>query len=63
MANLAHCRDPRGQKDCFGCRVDGRSGRTVCVCLKETDIVPCPFYKPTLQVLKEDPDFYNRQYK
>ena len=54
---LKRCRDGNGLKDCFACTLDGR-----CKCLSNTDQVPCPFYKPIIQVMDEDPFYFKKRY-
>jgi len=51
---LQSCRDANGLKDCFACTLSGR-----CKALKDTKQVPCPFYKPIVQVMNEDPNYFN----
>lgn len=52
--NLKPCRDANGLKDCFACTLGGR-----CKALCDTNQVPCPFYKSILQVMDEDPNYFN----
>lgn len=50
---LKPCRDANGLKDCFACTLGGR-----CKALNDTKQVPCPFYKPILKVMDEDPNYF-----
>ena len=55
LTNLKKCKDVLGVVSCFGCTPNG-----YCKVLKNTNQVPCPFYKDRKKVLDEDPNYHYR---
>lgn len=50
---LKPCHDKRNSETpCFA----NRNGK--CICLKDTKLNPCPFYKTIARVIEEDPMYY-----